>query len=266
MFGESPPQVTFLHGAGLNAHTFDPVILGLNMPALSIDLPGHGLSQWRDDADYRPATNAVVLAEVIAALTNQPQTLIGHSLGGLSAVRLAAEHPEQVRHLVLLDITPGVTADDGGSTIREFIAGQRRFDTIEEIIDRAIAFNIGHDREALRRGITLNTRLRDDGTFEWTHHLAHLLTSEEESLSATPLSTGNQSSYADLWADAQRITELGIPITLVRGDSGMISEALAEEWRVNVSGSQVLTLRGGHNVQEHNPQELSRLIANIVSS
>ena len=36
------PRVVFLHGGGQNAHTWDTVILGLGLPALAIDLPGHG--------------------------------------------------------------------------------------------------------------------------------------------------------------------------------------------------------------------------------
>ena len=51
-FGGVAPVVTFLHGAGLNAHTFDTTILALVLPSLSIDMPGHGDSSWRDDANY----------------------------------------------------------------------------------------------------------------------------------------------------------------------------------------------------------------------
>src|SRR5690606_8560950 len=50
-FGEEPPQITLLHGAGLNAHTWDTTALLLQRPALAIDLPGHGDSSWREDAD-----------------------------------------------------------------------------------------------------------------------------------------------------------------------------------------------------------------------
>ena len=53
----SGPKVVFLHGGGQNAHTWDTVILGLGLPALAIDLPGHGRSQWREDGDYGPGLN-----------------------------------------------------------------------------------------------------------------------------------------------------------------------------------------------------------------
>ena len=53
-WGTESPQVVFLHGGGQNAHTWDTVILGLGLPALAVDLPGHGRSAWREDGDYGP--------------------------------------------------------------------------------------------------------------------------------------------------------------------------------------------------------------------
>ena len=41
-FGEETPRVTLLHGAGLNAHTWDTTVLALQQPVLAIDLAGHG--------------------------------------------------------------------------------------------------------------------------------------------------------------------------------------------------------------------------------
>jgi esterase len=41
-WGDSSPRVVFFHGGGQNAHTWDTVIVGLGVPALAVDLPGHG--------------------------------------------------------------------------------------------------------------------------------------------------------------------------------------------------------------------------------
>ncbi|MFW1466567.1 alpha/beta fold hydrolase, partial [Vibrio parahaemolyticus] len=51
-WGDAPPVATFLHGAGLNAHTWDTTLLHLGVPALALDLAGHGDSSWREDAAY----------------------------------------------------------------------------------------------------------------------------------------------------------------------------------------------------------------------
>lgn len=71
-WGVAAPEVVFLHGGGQNAHTWDTVILGLGVPALAIDLPGHGRSAWREDGDYGPKLNAATVAPVIRAHAPKP--------------------------------------------------------------------------------------------------------------------------------------------------------------------------------------------------
>jgi pimeloyl-ACP methyl ester carboxylesterase len=61
MWGDSSPELVFLHGGGQNAHTWDAVALAMGRPAVAIDLPGHGHSYWRADRDYMPWKNAEAL-------------------------------------------------------------------------------------------------------------------------------------------------------------------------------------------------------------
>src|SRR5690606_33464610 len=147
-FGEGEPVVTFLHGAGLNAHTWDTTILALGLPALAVDLPGHGDSSWRDDAAYTGRTLAADLDEALAGWTDRPQVLVGQSLGGLTAAALAARHPELVRELVIIDITPGIDPDGNASQIRAFFAGPTDWASREELVARALSFGLGGTPEA----------------------------------------------------------------------------------------------------------------------
>ena len=255
---ESAPALVALHGAGLNAHSFDPMLLALDEPAVALDLPGHGRSDWRADADYRPDTIAADIAAAIESLAPEPVALIGHSLGGLTAALVASERPELVEQLIVVDITPGVSPAGDAGAVAEFILGKRDYGSIDEIVDRAVEFGIGSDRVALTRGVALNTRVRADGRIEWTHHLAHL-----DRLPATP---GDLLPYAPIWSALETAQERGTPVSLVRATRGMLVEAHVVEWRERLPRSKVVEVAGPHNLHEAAPVELAAAVRGLCDA
>ncbi|MFT4136235.1 alpha/beta fold hydrolase [Microbacterium sp.] len=253
-FGEAAPVVTFLHGAGLNAHTWDATVLALGLPALAVDLPGHGDSSWRADARYTAATLAPDAAAAIAAATTVPQVLVGQSLGGLVAATIAADRPALVRTLVVVDITPDVDPDGDAAMLRAFFSGPADWASRDELVERALAFGLGGSREAATRGVFLNSRVRPDGRVEWKHHLARLAASGDPVASALD-GTG--------WDALARVAA---PIALIRGERGFVTEADAELFRARLPAASVHTVPTGHNVQEERPAELAELIARIAGN
>lgn len=263
----APPSFVFLHGMGLNAHGFDPVALALEAPTLAIDLPGHGQSSWRDDADYRPEILAPDLALALDALAPAPHTLVGHSLGGLTAALIAPQLP-QLKHLVLIDITPTTTPARDTGNIIEFLTGQRDFASQEEMVARAITFGIGEDRAALTRGVALNSRRRPDGRWEWAHHFAHLPANagaatpaaSETGATGTATTTANSSTRIDLWGSLTAAHDAGIPVTLIRASHGFVDETQLAEWQQQLPKSTTHTLPGPHNLHEADPKSLAAIL------
>ena len=92
-----------------NAHTWDTVALALGVPLIAIDLPGQGHSSRRTDRDYGPWRNAEAVAAVVRDAAPRATAVIGMSLGGVTAIRLAAGWPDLVRKLVVVDVTPQVS-------------------------------------------------------------------------------------------------------------------------------------------------------------
>ena len=77
--------------------------LSSDRPVLTVDMRNHGESPWFDTQGY--GEMASDLAEVIAA-NGGTADILGHSMGGKASMRLALEHPELVRKLVVADIAP----------------------------------------------------------------------------------------------------------------------------------------------------------------
>ena len=256
-FGTGEPQITLLHGAGLNAHTWDTTALAIGRPLLAIDLAGHGDSSWRDDRDYSPRVLATDIAAALDAWTTTPQVVVGQSLGGLTGAALAASRPDLVADLIVVDITPGIDVSAGPAALREFYAGPTDFATRDELVDRAISLGFGGTRPETERGVFLNTRVRPDGRIEWKHHFAHLAA---ETLSAHDRGSEQAPSalHATGWDDLAGVTS---PLTLVRAARGFVSEADAVEWQRRVPSARVVVIEATHNVQETAPRQLADLVA-----
>jgi pimeloyl-ACP methyl ester carboxylesterase len=250
-WGGEHPQVVLLHGGGLNAHTWDATILALGVPALAIDLPGHGHSAWNEAGDYTPATNAESVGEAIAALAPDALLIAGQSLGGLTAIAVAATHPEVIRKLALIDISPGLSLADA-APVRDFLDGAVAFDSPDEIVERAHAFGIGHSRAALRRGVWHNTRQREDGSWVFRHHLTTL-----------PAGAPFLLDLASLWP---ALEALPAPVLLVHGTRGFLRPEVVAELAQRIPGAATVAVDAGHNVQEDAPVELAAALAAFLAA
>lgn len=266
--GGAVPVVTFLHGAGLNAHTWDTTILALGLPALAIDLPGHGDSSWREDAAYVARVLAPDIAAGLEAWTDRPQVVVGQSLGGLTGAALAASRPDLVRRLVVVDITPGVDPDAGPTQVREFFAGPTEWASRDELVDRALEFGLGGgSRRKAERGVYFNSRIRPDGRVEWKHHFAHLANAMAASAAAGHTPPRPDDALARVlgesgWDDFARVMA---PVTLIRGAKGYVTAEDADEFARRVPAASVESMAGGHNLQEDSPTDLGRRIAEIAA-
>ncbi|WP_424935374.1 MULTISPECIES: alpha/beta fold hydrolase [Bacteria] len=252
-YGDAAPVATFLHGAGLNAHTWDATILALGLPALAIDLAGHGDSSWREDLDYTARPHAADVAAALDAWTDIPQVVVGQSLGGLTAAALAAARPDLVRAAVIVDITPGIDASGGPAALRAFY-GVTDFASRDEAVNHALSFGLGGTRENAERGVFLNTRVRPDGRVEWKHHLAHLAA---HAFAGEGTDAPGQILQQDGWDD---LAEASAPITLVRALHGFVTAEDAADFARRLPSARVTTVDAPHNAQETAPAALADLV------
>ena len=103
-WGDGPP-ILLIHGASSTLSVFEPTVaplLSATHRLVAYDRPGMGLSADRPANADTLKVQAEVAAGVIDAMEMERPIVIGHSLGGAIALRLALDHPELVSGLVLI--------------------------------------------------------------------------------------------------------------------------------------------------------------------
>ena len=121
------PALLLLHGFASSLHTWDDWAAALedHHRVVRVDLPGAALTGPDPTGDYSDERGIQVLTALLDRLGIARATVVGHSMGGRLAWRLAAEQPARVERLVLIApdgfASPGFEygkAPDVGLTVR----------------------------------------------------------------------------------------------------------------------------------------------------
>jgi pyruvate dehydrogenase E2 component (dihydrolipoamide acetyltransferase) len=126
--------LVFLHGLGGSQSTWQVVLGDLvsSHRTAAFDLPGHGASDKSAGADYSIDGITAAVQEAIGKLGMERPILIGHSLGGAVALRLAAQSPELLTGGIVInsaglgseissELTALMTGSAGIATARELL-------------------------------------------------------------------------------------------------------------------------------------------------
>lgn len=70
----------------------------------ALDARNHGASPWADSMTYADMTEDVQQFQAARGLG--PAAVMGHSMGGKTAMLLALDHPEAIKRLVVVDVAP----------------------------------------------------------------------------------------------------------------------------------------------------------------
>jgi pimeloyl-ACP methyl ester carboxylesterase len=244
----SDPPVVLLHGGGQTRHSWGTTLqtlAGHGWRGYSVDLRGHGDSEWAADGDYTlDALAGDVLA--IARTFDTPPALVGASLGGISSLAAIGEHPDErvARALVLVDVAPRIE-EAGRNRIGEFMMERMEsgFGSLDEVADAIQGYNPHRPRPTNLAGLEKNLRRHDDGRWYWHWDPAFI----SGRLGGTD---ETRSSLVDPDRLQQAARALTIPTLLVRGrQSDLLSEEGAREFLALVPHARFVDVTGaGHMV------------------
>jgi pimeloyl-ACP methyl ester carboxylesterase len=96
------PALLLIHGLGASTFTFRRILpdLARRFRVVALDLKGFGFSE-RADGDYSLGTQAALVRQVMDRLGIERASVLGHSMGGAVAMRLALAYPDRVERLIL---------------------------------------------------------------------------------------------------------------------------------------------------------------------
>ena len=221
------PAVVFLHGGGQTRRSWGRAAAAVaerGWQAVTVDLRGHGESEWSEDGDYRVITFAADILEVLRQLPPRP-VLVGASLGGFTSMLLAGElSPSTVRAVVLVDIVPNMNPS-GASRIHTFMNDRMEsgFESLDEVADAIQEYNPHRPRPTDLDGLRSNLRRRDG---RWYWHW------DPKFIDGTTALPPIEVTEVDrLYAAVEAILRADVPMLLVRGQmSDLVTQERADEF------------------------------------
>ncbi len=242
----SGPTVVLVHGFTGSKEHWLPLMAQLadRFHLIAPDLPGWNASQRLPGVDYGVIAQADRLHPFIAALSDEPVIVVGHSMGGHISGLLAANHPEQVQRLVLMS-SAGVPFTDNAFS-RAVGAGGNPFAV--------------HNRADLHRQMALV--FSTPPFLPWPMDLA-LARQRDADADFERAVLAQISAPEQRYALAARLADIRMPVLLLwcRQDR-VIDVSAMHAFRAGLTDSRSVVLEGcGHMPMMERPKAVAKAIA-----
>ncbi|CAI1878266.1 alpha/beta fold hydrolase [Serratia entomophila] len=255
------PACLLIHGLDNNTHIWDTIATELSesFRVYTIDIRGHGESDWANSNSYTLSTLINDIEQVRAYLSLSDFIMIGHSLGGRIATYYTAEYPKYVKKLVLIDMAPEIGKNiieklqsDSRSQPENFPNIQSCYTYMQSIYplsNQSLLYNFCQHSFTQKNGYYTN---KTDPAFK---HKMFQLSDQEGYI--------NPLQDEKIW-DA--LPQISIPTLIIRGGfSAVLSSQIANKMARDLPNANISIIeRAGHAVMLDNPQQTAHAILNFI--
>lgn len=171
----SSPWLILIHGLFGNADNLAGIKRHFesSFNIVSVDLPDHGESPWTNGFLVSDAADAIY--DIMQSLNIEKSAVLGHSLGGKVAMKLALNHNDKVTHLIVADIAP-VSYNHSHQAVFDGLKSVP-LDTIESRKE-ADKIMSSHVKEMGVRQFLLKSLYQDEnGSWKWRFNVDGLISS-----------------------------------------------------------------------------------------
>jgi len=244
------PMVLLHHHTG-NAHYWDFFAQRMRQGyhVLAVDRRGCGDSSWM--RSYGLEEYVADLTKLMEALGLDDIVLIGHSMGGITAVIYAAAHPERIGRLVIVDIGPELSSS-GKWQFQKRIAGlPAAFNSVEEAVRQMKQVQPYYSEDFIRNLMKYSLKRDESGRFIFKYD---------------PLLYNiGLGSLEWMWED---LVKMACPTLVMHGMESelLMSEVALRMVEVLPSGTLVDIERAGHNLPGDNPEAFTAAVCRFLRS
>ncbi|XP_059978747.1 protein ABHD11 isoform X1 [Lagenorhynchus albirostris] len=249
------PPLVFLHGLFGCKTNFNSISKALAQQTgrrvLTVDARNHGDSPHSPDMSYEAMSQD--LQDLLPQLGLVPCVLIGHSMGGRTAMLLALQRPELVERLIAVDISP--VESPSSLNFPNYVAAMRAIDIPDEVslsgarklVDEKLSCVI---QSISMRQFLLTNLVEVDGRFMWRVNLDALAQHLDKILNFPP----------------RRETYSGPSLFLLGGNSQFVLPSHHPEIRRLFPRAQMQTVpNASHWVHSDCPQDFMAAVRDFLA-
>ncbi len=247
--GDGPP-IVLLHGFTGSAASWSPLIDHLNhhFTTLAVDIVGHGFSDKPDHVSFYEMKQAARdIVNAVASMRAYKAHWLGYSMGGRTALHIAAMHPGAVDRLVLIGASPGIASEEERKV---------RVDADEQLARRI-------EREGVPAFVD---HWESIPLFESQHSLSEDVRARMREGRLRNTATGLANSLRGMGAGAQaplheKLARITAPALIMAGELDTKYVAIGQEMAGAMPTARFVAIPGaGHAAHIENPEECGREI------